>query len=232
MLVAFIQADDAAAQSNEVMPKMRTVTATGSGRLLLPPDMATLTFSVVTRDESPEVARSANAEASRLALDSIRELGVEETDIRLEHLSLNPVREWDPETRKHIDRGFEVSRSVVVTLKDLDLVPTVVANVVQKGANRIGNIRYGLSTRQEHEREALSLAVADARARAATMVEGLDESVGRPVQVSEEIADRPVPVYRAEAMLAYDKGAEPTPEAYAPGEIEVRARVVVVFEIE
>jgi uncharacterized protein YggE len=217
-------------QSNE---KTRTVSVSGEGKVAAEPDQATVQFSVVTRHEDPEAARAANAEASALALRQIRDAGVDEEDIEMQHLSLNPAREWDPEKRKHIDVGFEVNRSVSVEVDDLSLVPTLVARIVQSGANRIGGVQYGLSNDGEIRSEALSRAVANARAKARVMVAELGESLGRVISIHEQSVQVPMPVMRSLAMSpSAEKAADPNPEAYAPGSIEVTAQVSATFAIE
>ena len=212
--------------------RARIVSVTGVGEVAAQPDEATIRFNVVTRDVDPETVRMKNADASQQAINSIRDLGVDEGSIQLEQLSLNAVREWDPEQRKHIEMGFEVNRGISVELVDLDLVPTIVAHVVQSGANRIREVRYGLSNNEQVQANALSKAVANARFKATTMLETLNETLGRAVEVREQSTRIPSPVARGYATAAVEKSSDPNPEAYAPGMIEISATVMVTFEIE
>lgn len=233
MLVAGLLSLDTTDVNAQTENRTRTVSVTGTGKVLAVPDYAEIRFSVVTRGEDPEVVRVANAEASSAALETVRSLGVDESDIRLDQLSLNPVREWDPDDRKQREVGYEVQRGVTVHVRDLDLVSVVVARVVQSGGNRIGSVRYLLANDEEARGEALAAAVENARAKAERMLSTLNESVGRVLEISEDFADRPSPVYRAQsAMLSPEKAADPSPEAYAPGELEIKASVSITFEIE
>ncbi len=141
------------------------------------------------------------------------------------------MREWDPDQRRNIEAGFEINRGVSVELDDLDLVPTVVARVVQSGANRIRSVGYGLSNDQEARANALSKAVENARFKATTMLSALNESIGKVLEIREESVRIPGPVMRGYAVAAMEKTADPNPEAYAPGLIEITAQVVVTFEI-
>ncbi len=218
--------------AQDTTDRSRVVSVTGEGKVTAPPDVATIHFNIVTRDADPENARSANAEASRKAINTIRDLGVQEDKIRLDQLSLNPVREWDPEQRRNIEAGFEINRGLSVELDDLDLVPTVVARVIQSGANRIRSVGYGLSNDQEARAHALSKAVENARFKATTMLGALNESIGKVLEIREESVRIPGPVMRGYAVAAMEKTADPNPEAYAPGLIEITAQVVVTFEIQ
>lgn len=210
----------------------RTVTVSGEGIVRVEPDQAVVRFGVVTEAGDPETARQRNAEAARDAMNAVRNLGVAERKIRLETLQLQPRREWDPDTRQWRERGFEATRQVVVELDDLELLPTLIAEVVQKGANRLDGVAYQLQDEDQARNEALLQAVGKAREKAALMTGALSESLGRVLTIHEQSFDMPRPMMRMamEASMA-DKAAAPEPDAYAAGEIEVRATVQVVFEL-
>lgn len=214
-------------------PPPRTVSVTGEGTVTAMPDMATVHFGIVTRAETPEAARERNAEASAAALNAVRALDVPDRRIQMEGLQLQPAREYDPETRRYEDVGFEAIRTVVVELHDLETLPVMITRVVQAGANRLQSVSYGLQDRDQVRNDALREAVRNAQAKARLMAETLGETVGEPLQISEQSLSFPVPMYRGlqeAAMMAKD-AAEPEPEAYAAGEIEVKANVQVVFRL-
>lgn len=212
---------------------LRTVSVTGEGVIRAEPDQATLRFGVVTEAASAENAREANAAAASRALNAVRELGVPERKIRLETLSLQPRREFDPETRRYRELGYEAVREVVVELDDLELLPVVVAQVVESGANRLNGIAYDLQNRDAVRSEALREAVLTARTKAALLAETLGEGLGAVHSINEQSFDFPRPMYRAAMAMDMAKAeAAPEPEAYAAGEIEVRAVVAVTFLLQ
>ena len=211
----------------------RTVSVTGEGEVRVEPDEATVRFGVVTQDENPEAARERNAEASSQAMNAVRELGIPEGHIRLEMLRLEPTYEYDEQRRTREIVGYEAIRMVVVELDDLEKLPTLVARVVQQGANRLEGIEYGLQERSQARNEALQEALRDARAKAELMAGTLDEQIGQVLRIEEQNIDFPRPVIQTSAR-AFDKAesaAAPEPDAYAAGEIEVTANVHVSFAL-
>lgn len=209
----------------------RAISVRGEGVVRVVPDQATIRLGIVTIDEDPEEARRRNAEASREAMNAVRELGIDERKIRMELLRLQPRREYDPDTRRTIDVGFEAERLVVVELDDLEKLPALVARVVQRGANRIESITYGLADEDVVREEALRAAVVNARAKAQLIAETLGVSLGPVQRVDEQSFDFPRPVFAMQRMemSAAKDAAEPEPAAYAAGEIEVRTSVHAVF---
>lgn len=228
VLVAFFFAHTASAQDRQ---DRRTIEVSGEATVRVEPDMAVVRLGVVSHDEHPEEARRLNAEAAREALNAVRELGVEERLIRMETLRLQPRRVYDPEHRRHREEGFEAVRVIVVELEDLELLPTLIAEVVERGANRLEQVRYDLRDRSGPRNEALRDALTNARENARLMAETLDVELGRVVRISEQQLSVPYRALRLDGRLDME-AATPEPEAYAPGEIEVEATVQVIFELE
>ena len=218
--------------AQEIEERYGTVTVVGEGIARTAPDKAVVRFGIVTRDENPEEARRLNAAAAREAMNAVRELVGDERRIRLESLRLQPAREYDPDQRRYIELGFEAVRDVVVEVLDLEQLPAVVARVVQEGANRLNNVTYELENRDEIRNLALERALENAVAKADVMASTLGNSIGRVLRVSEQGTSMPFPVMRDAAVESFAMAkADPEPEAYAPGEIEVRATVEVMFAL-
>lgn len=209
----------------------RTVRVSGEGVARAAPDQAVVHFGVVTVADDPEAAREQNAEAASSAMNAVRELGIPEENIQLQTLRLQPQYDYDDGRRELI--GYEAVREVVVEVDDLEQVPVLVAQIVEQGANRIERVQYELEDRDAARDEALREALREAREKAVLMVETLDGELGQVLRISEERYEAPRPVLYMEARaVAQTSDAAPAPDAFAPGEIEVRATVQVVFELE
>jgi uncharacterized protein YggE len=221
------------AHAQRVEERYSTISVVGEGIASAPPDQATVRFGVVTRDDDPEVARSENAEAARRAMDAVRELIANDDAMRLENLSLQPAREFDPESRRYIELGFEAERYVVVEVSDLDVLPTLIARIVEEGANRLHQVSYELENQDAVRNTALERAMENATEKAETMAAVAGVGLGRVLRIAEQGTSMPIPLMRdmAVAEFAMAKAADPVPEAYAPGLIEVRTTVEVMFAL-
>ena len=233
LLLTFLLALPVAAQSDQhpMHQPPRTVTVTGSDTVSVTPDRVSVNFAVVTRAEGPEAAREQNATAARRALDAVRDLGVPERNIQLQSLRLDEDVEY--QNGRRIRKGFIARRDVQVTLDDLDLLPNVVAVVVEEGANELGGINYDLQDRKASEDEALRRAARRAHEKARLLAQTLGVELGLVHSIQEgSVAfpiPRPQPMYAARAMDMAESA--PEPGAYAAGEMEVRATVTAVFNL-
>lgn len=220
----------AQAQNSEDM--RRTVSVSGEGTVTVAPDRATVRFGVVSRADSAETARRQNAEAASRAMNAVRELGIPEEDIAMERLQLQPWREYNREKRQYEEKGYEATRQVRVIVNDLDQLPTLVTRVVQRGANRLEGINYELQDRKAVRNDALRKAAQNAREKAQLLAETLGARLGPVQSINEQqVHIPPMRVQMEAATMAKAADAEPEPDAYAAGEMEVDASVQVTFDL-
>jgi uncharacterized protein YggE len=209
------------------------VTVSGEGTVTAQPDQAVVRFGVVTRAETAQETRAKNATAAKTAMNAVRDLDVPEEKMRLESLRLQPRYEYDDEEDERRLVGYEATRQVVVELDDLEVLPQLVADVVEGGANRLDKIDYQLSDRSRFRDEALREAAQSAHDKARLLAGTLDADLGPVRTINEQSFDfvRPRP-QRAQMQVAKTAdAAQAEPEAYAAGEIEVSAQVQVVFDL-
>jgi len=226
---SIVTAQESHHDSNSLLGKLAQITVSGEGMIATSPDMATVEFAVVSRNERPDFARKENETEAAKALNAVRGLGILEKDIQMRSLQLSPIREYDPDRRTYIEDGYEASRSLVVTLRNLDSLPDLIAALVENGANRLNSIQYGLDDADEIELQVLRLAVARAKTKAMEMASELGMEVGAAIQLQEQGISMPRPVMRMEAAFDSAMKSESNPDAYASGQIEVRAHVTAVF---
>ena len=221
--------------SGSHMDIKRTITVSGEGHVQAVPDKATVRFGIVSRADDPEEARRMNAETSRDAMRAVKALDIEDRKIRLETLRLQPFHTYNNQTRRNEEAGYEATRQLVVEIVDLDQLPSVISNLVEEGANRLQGITYGLQDRSAFRNEALTAAVKEARQKAELMATTLGAELGMVLHINEQGFAMPTPMVPMGgqprlAMAKMEGDAEL--EAYAAGEMDVKATVQVVFALK
>jgi len=138
--------------------------------------------------------------------------------------------EWDFVNGKRVGKGYVARNSVEVRVDSVDRVGEYLEMAVASGATSLGGVRFDLKDRAKLEREALRLAVADARSKAEAAAAGAGRSIERIVRIEEgAIEGGPVPMprmMRAEVAVA---AAAPPIET---GQTEIRARVTLTAVIK
>jgi uncharacterized protein YggE len=202
------------------------VVVTGEGVVRAVPDRAWITISAETRATSPREAQRRNIEAMAPVQARLRGAGISPDAIRTTTYDLQ--QEWDFVNNRRVSRGYVARNSIEVRVDAIDRVGELLELAVESGATSVGGIRFDLKERPSHEREALRLAVADARAKADAAATGAGRSVERVVRVEEHGVATPPPVpFATVRELAQTADAPPV----SPGEIELRAQVTITAEL-
>ena len=210
------------------VPEVSTVVASGEGSVKVAPDRAWLQVTAESRAKSPREAQNLNAQVMSTVLQKLRATGLKDEALQTRGYDLQP--EYDYNSGRQTLRGYVARNSVEVRIDELNRVGEILDVAVASGATSVGNVRFDLKDRASVEREALRLAVADARRRADAAASGAGLKVDRVIRIEEHRARMQPPVPMMMAERAVGMAAQAVPPV-TPGELEVQANVTLVAAI-
>lgn len=200
------------------------VTVTGEATVEATPDMATISLGVTTEGQTAAEAMTANSKALQAVVERLKAAGIEDRDLQTSNLSLNP--NWvgyDSGSTPKI-AGYVASNMLNVRVRALDGLGSVLDASIADGANTLNGISFELAQPRPALDEARKAAVADARARAALLIEAAGGTLGKIVSITENSGyGSPMPMFKSDAAAA--------PVPVAAGQIGLSASVTISFEI-
>jgi hypothetical protein len=214
------------AQPPQGTPPPPAVVTTGEGLVKRAPDRAWVTIAAESRAKTPNEAQRANATAMSAVMQKLRGAGIPPEAIQTSAIDLQP--EYDYPNNRRILRGYVARNSLEVRVDDLAKLGEIIDLSVGAGATMVSGVRFDLKDRAGAEREAIRMAVVDARARATAAAAGADLQVDRVLRIEEHRVSPgpPRPVMTMRAEMAQDSQ---TP--VSPGEIEIRAMVTLTVAV-
>jgi uncharacterized protein YggE len=216
-------------QENATGESHGTITVTGSTQLSCEPELLCIYIKIITLDlKSAVIARDDAARIIDQVLKSLKNLGISEDDIETVSYNIQPKYEW--ENCKNVFKGYEVTVTMKITLKNFDIAGQVIDASVDAGAF-IDRISFELSKEKQNELKTLVMADAakDAKAKAKAVTSALDEELGRVKSVNiDNYAYNPYDYYKYDG-LNFAEAAPPT--SILPSDLTISASVNVVFEI-
>jgi uncharacterized protein YggE len=229
MLVTAMVLMSAAASAQVQQPAVvPTVVTSGEGVVQAVPDRAWVTITAESRASNPREAQRRNSEAMAPVQEKLRAAGVPADAIRTVGYDLQ--QEWDYVQNRRVSRGYVARNSVEIRVDAIDRVAEYLEMAVSSGATSVGGIRFDLKDRGALEREALRLAVADARTKAEAAASGANGRLGRIIRVEEHgVVSRPPVPYMAVAREAAQAADAPVISA---GQMELRANVTLTAELQ
>jgi uncharacterized protein YggE len=193
-----------------------TVTAVGSVKAV--PDRAELSFGVTTEGTTAKEASRANAARMTELIDALKGAGVRNAEIRTQNVSVS--RRHSP-TGEQLP-GYTAENSVSVKVAS-SRAGAIVDLAVASGATNASGPSFDVSDREALYRDALGVAVREARKKAEAIAGAGGVSVGDVSRVVEGGAEGPT-MYFAPANRAQATPVE-------PGQEEIQATVTVTFAV-
>lgn len=221
-----------------------SVSVIGEAEMKIAPDQVQFTFEIVTTDKALAAAKIANDRAAAQTLAAAKAFSIGTDDIQTDSLTVSPRYTSEKAGAPRVLLGYEVTKRVLITLKDLDKIDGFLAKVIEAGVNRVVSVSIENSEYQKYQEQVRALAVKNARDRAVAYAKQLGQTVGKAYVIREEEADHPG--YTQGSGSGNGTGASsgdsdsfdlkmPTPFTreitFALGKIRVEEKIYLTFEL-
>ncbi|KAA1174761.1 DUF541 domain-containing protein [Marinobacter salinexigens] len=202
------------------------VTLSGEGSVRYEPDSARLQFTASAEHALPQKATErvhGLIEQWRTAIEEYRGQLQDYTDANVQLYS----RTVQPTDRQgEIEKQAVASQTVSFSINDLNLLNPILEQAQQIGLDYSLNPgQFFHSDESRFEREALALAIADARSRCDFVASQLKQTCGEVVTINVNGGFRPRPMMMAEAKMVSDTVS-------SVGIREIQASVNATFELD
>ncbi len=221
-LIFLLLAPAATSAQQTTPPEPSVVVTSGEGLVQAVPDRAWITITAESRAGNPRDAQRRNAEAMTPVIDKLRAAGIPAGAIRT--IGYDLQQEWDYVVNQRVSRGYVARNTIDVRVDTIDRVGELLEMAVGSGATSVGGVRFDLKDRAKLERDALRLAVEEARARADAAAAGAGRSIDRVLRIDAQSSGAPVPMPRM-ALLREQAASDAPP--IAAGQMEIRAQVTL-----
>jgi uncharacterized protein YggE len=229
LLVALVSAPGIVHAQPPDTPDEPTVSTTGEAVVEAAPDRAWITITAESRAGNPREAQKRNADAMNPVLEQLKAAGIPAQAIRTVGYDLQ--QEWDYVNNRRVSRGFVARNTVDVRVDDIARVGELLEVAVGSGATSVGGIRFDIKDRGKLEREAIRMAVSDARARAEAAAAGAGMSIARIIRIDSHAIGGPPPPRPVMMMREQAASAADAPPIES-GTMQIRAQVTLTAELK
>jgi len=143
---------------DSLMPA-KTINVSAEGKVTVSPDIAKLSFSVVSEGANSKLLAENNNKKMNAAIDFAKSQGIEEKDIKTTEYNLSPRYEYDEKTKKTFISGYTLTQTVLVKVRDLNKVAEVLGGLPALGINQISSISFDIDEPEKYLSEARNQAL-------------------------------------------------------------------------
>lgn len=154
------------------------ITVVGRGTVSLPPDKMKMVFQVSATAQDAATSKALFSERTALLAATMSEVGVATNELLTSGLNMSSVREW--ENGKTVFKGYNFSEWYTFVAKlDRARLEHIYARLVDCGIIEGLNLTFELFDADSARQDAISRAVADARAKAETIARSAGVKLGK-----------------------------------------------------
>lgn len=229
-IIAFLFGACALRTWSNAVPSARTVTVSADGKAVVVPNLATVSFSVVSEGASATAIQDENIKKMNAAIAIIKGFKIDSKDIKTSAYNLSPRYAYEQKTGKSRIDGYQITQTVTVKVRNLDDAGKIVGQLPAAGVNQISGPDFSVEDMDVFLHGAREEAFNKAYAKAKELAKLAGAGVGRVVTFSESSGGNyPRPMYmKAEMGMGGDASSVPQFEA---GSDEARVTVSVTYEL-
>lgn len=228
--------------SKSVSPD-RNFSVTGEGKVVAVPDIAQLSFDVLTEggknlaDLQTENTRKANR-----VIAFLKKSGIDDKDIKTQFYGITPRYQYfscpisinkegaAPCPPSQIV-GYTINQDISVKIRELNKTGDILAKVVENGVNTISGPSFTVDDPTELQNQAREEAIAEAKNKAKTIASAAGFRVGKLLAMQEGTYSPwtiSTQLYTKEAGY----GGDSMSPSIEPGSQEIRVNVTLTYEIK
>jgi len=132
----------------------RTIVVSAEGKATVIPNIAILSFSVISEGQDTKKISVENADKINKAIEFIKKQGIEAGDIQTAEYNLSPRYGYDEKRRVSFISGYTLTQTVKVKVRDFTKIRDIVSALPDYGINQIGSLRFDIEDPDRYLNEA------------------------------------------------------------------------------
>ncbi|MEK7580217.1 MAG: SIMPL domain-containing protein [Patescibacteria group bacterium] len=218
----------------------RSFMVTGDGKTIAIPDVAEVTFGVITQG-GKQIAdlQKENSQKMNKIINFLKDTGVKTKDINTQNYNLDPRYQYydcsHPESSVKPCPppdiiGYNINQTVLIKIRDFDKIGDIMAGIIKNGANTISQLSFAVDDPTVFQNQARAEAIKKAKQKAESIATAGGFKLGRLLSIDESsYAPMPRMYDGYGGGIAKMESAAPTIE---PGSQEITANVTLKYEIK
>ncbi|MFA5127425.1 MAG: SIMPL domain-containing protein [Patescibacteria group bacterium] len=161
----------------------RMITVSGYGKSTAQNDIAVTTIGYSNTDKNVAVAQAKNKEVMDKVTADLTKLGIEDKDLQTNY-SIYPEYDYTQDRGQEL-KGYKVTHSVTVKIRDLSKINDVLGLAGTYGANEVSGLSFTIDDETTLKDIARQRAIDDAKAKAGYLAQSLGVKIVSVVSYNE-----------------------------------------------
>ncbi|TMO04760.1 SIMPL domain-containing protein [Pseudoalteromonas sp. S558] len=221
--------------ANSSLPANRHIAVQGTAEVLAKPDMAKISFEVIsTKDTLLEAKRDVDERVNLLTKGADR-YGIEQGDIFISGLTSHVNNMIGIETGTFLGDKYLARKKIKVTLKNIERIDDFIEFAQSVKINNVMEIESLSSKGFKLEAKATQVAIDNAKAKGSILAEAFGAELGKVYSINSTANHQRYPTNNVKSLIFSGSGANSNPfeqVRYVDETIIFTSSISVVFDLE
>jgi len=208
----------------------RTITIAGEGKVTAIPDIATVTLGMDNTNMDIQVAQKKNSDTINSLITQLKAFGIAAEDIQTVNYNIYP--QYDYVNNSQTLKGYTVSQSVAVKVRQTDKINNVIKIAGDLKLNQVGGLSFDVDKPEVYKQQAREKALQNAKDKAETLAKIMGVKLGKVISFSENgTYPTPYTMYSSDKAMGIGGGGGTAPSV-SPGSQDIIIDASVVYELD
>ncbi len=221
-----------AAQAENSQPAELSVT--GSGTVYMAADIATVSLGVCLNGKDLEALQKQANETINAICAALKEAGLADQNISTNYIYINPSYDYSSRGMEKIV-GYSITNNMTIRTENIDMIGAYIDAAFAAGANSFDSINFTVADDSAARRQALELAVQDARSKAETIALASGRELGSMRSIVEGSKDNYAYYNSTSGSVAYARAETADAAGFGStvraAQVKVTADVQITYEL-
>lgn len=213
----------------------RTITLSAEGKVIVVPDTAVISFSVISEGNNPESLVEDNNQKISSVIQFVKSKGIDSKDIKTINYNLYPKYENDEKTNRSFISGYNLTQTINLKIRDLKKVAEIIGGLTPLGINKIEGPIFIVDDPEKFLREARADAFSKIKNKAEEISLETGVKFGQIINIYEYPSSPIGPVFykNMESQLGGIGGfSRPPLPTIEPGSEELKVQLNIVYALK
>jgi uncharacterized protein YggE len=220
----------------------RTMSVSVSDKVTAIPDVAQLSFSVVSEGKDVSQITAQNNSKVREAIGMLESNQISKDDIKTLEYNLVPVYS---QPQPHLEQqgkifipqiiGYSLTQTILVKIRDFSKISSILEALPSLGINKIGGISFSIDNPETYYAQARAKAFKKAFEKAVSIAKENGVKIGKVINISD-YSQGNYPIYKSFEATSPSMGGgdalDISKPEIRPGSQDITVNVTVVYEIK
>ena len=159
------------------------VSVSGSATINVAPDVANVSFDLLTKEKTAQEAKEANDAMLKKLNEVLKKYEIKETELKMNYINIHPYYQY--KANSHELAGYEAQKAITIKIKEIDKYNSFIDDLLKVGISNINSVDFTVEDIKTVRNQARVKAVESAKEKAELFASSISKKIIDVIEISE-----------------------------------------------